>query len=265
MYGIDAGAQGLLRKYTCFICSPVDQPARVGSGTLIRIRDQLLVCTASHVLEGLAGEQIGLLNWYEGDESAYPIPQGGGRIDSGPDIGFIRLHACALKGSHLEGLPISRLKLGTNHVGSGPIVVAGIPAESVSIDSPRSTLEFKYHAILAETIPPAHWPSICGYKSRIDRDLFVKYSKSDAYNPDATMVRPIDPEGLSGGRIWEMPVPHLSSGLWTPNEARLIGIQVAMAADSWSWLHGIQIHYWLCMVFDQCKDLQDDIRPLLQT
>ena len=254
---MDGAGQGICHKYTCAILWPPDYPTQIGSGTVVTIGDHALVATAAHVVESVGTRDLVLAGWYDWDTRRFPIPQGGFRIQGGPDVAFLILEKSVLESARIEGLPLNRLEMDVVHRSDSLFLVCGTPGKEVGLKEMPASLSLTYRHICCKTMRCADWP-LLEKPARPDRDIFLHYGRDVMYDNSGNRVPVIDPRGMSGGGIWRVPLDSDGS-LWSPNQSRLVGIQTSMESEGWKWLHGVQIRCWLRLVWDTYPILRREI------
>ena len=97
--------------------------------------------------------------------------------------------------------------------------------------------------ILEESLTPSD-PSV---------DIFLDYPDEEVVLEGYGAFRPPVPVGMSGGPLWDM--GH-TTGLWTPADCKLIGIQHEWSSSQ-RWLRVVQIYHWLKLIQLHYPDLRN--------
>jgi hypothetical protein len=90
------------------------------------------------------------------------------------------------------------------------------------------------------------------------RDVLMYYP-SEMSSAEGRKSAP-DPHGLSGCGLWMVNAEE--GGVWTPDRAQLVGIQIS--ARPQEWLRGNLMREWLRLVRDDIPDLRAEIDPVLE-
>lgn len=282
MPSLNAAAQEICKRYTCSICVDKSEPQVLGSGTVIVLDNYAIIATAMHVVEGYELDQLRLLSWYPDDERRFPIPQGSGQFrDESIDIAVLTMSREVLNGSSIQGLSLTRIDPGVTHDPSDHFLLCGCPRSLSKFDKNQNLFEQTFASRLMTPVPLNKWPK--RFEARVaihcdpfepsvspengptrikkictdrQRDVFLDFGK-DWYDPDFLPLDPTDPAGFSGGGIWR--IPSSRDGGCLSQELALSGFAVAVEKTSWKWIRGIQMQYWLEMLWTAWPGLQPSI------
>ena len=282
MPSLNSAAQEICKRYTCSLCVDKPEPQVLGSGTVVVLDNYAMIATAMHVVEGYDLAQLQLLSWYPEDERRYPIPQSCGHFrDESIDIAVLTMSREALNGSSIQGLPLTRVEPGIAHDQSDHFLLCGCPRSLSKFDRDQNLFEQTFAPRLMTPLPLNKWPkkfearvathrdpfepsvspengptAVKHIRTSPQRDLFLAFGK-DWYGPDFSPLDPTDPSGFSGGGIWRLPSQGKGGGL--SQELTLSGFAVAVEKASWKWIRGIQMQYWLEMLWTAWPGLRPSI------
>lgn len=226
----------------------------VGSGVGIQVGSRFFVATAGHNLCGFADESIALVHLDRLSSERFSFetrwPPSSAR-DVQPDIGFLELPASVALQSDKRFLSIDEIRPGFSHWG-GNVLLVGYPSESV----PRALVErglFRLEAMAFTT------SKVEPYEYALDPtlDIGLEYRDSALVARDGSQMPTPKPHGLSGAGVWSFPPPR-KSGVWSPSDSMLLGIQR-------SWLQHshivvcTQVQHWLRLIAEKCPDLASAI------
>jgi hypothetical protein len=231
-----------------------DGRVEVGSGVGIKVGSRFFVATAGHNLCGLADESIALVHLDRPSLERFPFqtrwPPSSAR-DPQPDIGFLELPALVALQSDKRFLALDEIQPGFSHQ-AGNVLLVGYPAESV----PRKLVErgiFRLEAMAftTSTVEPY------GHALDPTLDIALEYRDSALVARDRSRMVTPKPHGLSGAGVWSFPPPR-ESGVWSPSDSRLLGIQRSWCQRSHIVLC-TQIQHWLRLIAEKCPDLASAI------
>lgn len=192
----------------------------IGSGTLVRHKDVLVVLTAAHVAEDAAKLPIRLVR--TGDLRPYPntVDRHICHVNAAFDVGLL-----IIKESYVEGLRQFAVTLDDfahypNPVGDrDAIAIAGYPFAYREEDVVAKREQFSamlYETDVERVVEPnedqpgllLHWGELDGVPGRMPH-----------------------PGGISGGPVWWFPIARTGT-IWTPEEAKIVGVVHAYRQQS---------------------------------
>lgn len=241
---LNAAGGHVARQYACMVTIGDDPPHFCGSGTLVRVGDEVYVATAKHLFDKRPSDARACFWWgMESDHECVRIqeirwPPGG------IDIAAAKLDSDCQG----NGLPLDRIELDPVLDGSEFWLISGISQTGVDLNNLKREISVVWWTLGLCPLPRDRWPKLDPSPSP-DRDLFAHYSNNHALDQGGERMDGIDPHGLSGGGMWA--VRMNGNGVWSPGSAtRLIGIERVTSENKWSWLVGTKLEEWLKLVFD---------------
>ena len=236
----------------------------IGSGTLVKIGDRLLLATVAHTnpRDGTVAliKKSGLMV----PEPIFCVIQRVVSNDDEIDVGVFELTAHAITMAGLEPIGIDRIHDGGCGNTSIKSRLIGYPDEWVITAPPLPNLK-RFHALAygCETIEPSRWGAI-PHQNGINFDdkihVVIHYS-DDVVSYDNKLPVPPgtpNPKGMSGGGLWQRPGPTPDDAIWTPSDLCLIGIQSDWLEKA-GYLRSIQVIHWLKLVSDHFPDLRGEL------
>lgn len=237
---LGAAGRYVAKHFTCFIAKNHGKPRLLGSGTLIRVEQRVYVATAKHLFEGLGPSDLIAVYWNEKDHRA-----GVGRSEIVEAQGDLDLAALPLDiqdpdvGLSLDALGTARTS-GHNEL----FVISGIPTQSFACDEASRTVVAGHWSLGLVALPQQSWPAPGALN--LDRHILFNYTKAFALDGNGKPMQAIDPPGLSGGGVWEVPISD--EGIWLPEQARLVAVQSSVETKKWRFLCATRIRHWVEMV-----------------
>jgi hypothetical protein len=241
-----------------------------GSGTCVRIGERYLIATASHVVRDhqearIAPTDIFIVTDREKRMASERVPikgigsRGGGQFDD-VDVGWLELEPAVATKLARDWVTIEQFRLRVAELPSDMTFVYGCPAEL--IDEDRMNERFHIHVrpfgYASGTLDGTERPN----RGTLAHDLFVYYSLDGNRSTDGVPAMAPHPHGLSGCAIWALDANR--EGLWTPQNAKLIGIEHSWLKKE-NWIRGTQIQHWLELVRDDIPTLRTAIDPVVAT
>jgi hypothetical protein len=254
----DAEQAHKLRAVNAFLASSLvalvpggagSQPPSVGSGTLLRVGERLVVVTAAHVAEDAKRGPMRLLRrglddllndvveavdlhprWHTGDEL---------------DVGLLVLRPEATRGLRSPAPPDhTMVPAGLAPAPPDPrYVLLGYPVDlhRAFRDEARATFSPVYSAQSLRSSCVAGGHPTRGLHLQWGSTWYVERTGAEAPTPH--------PKGISGGPVWLLPAGQ--GGVWAPTgRAQLVGVACAYhssvdceraeSVDDWgTWFHGV--------------------------
>lgn len=212
----------------------------IGSGTCVRLQDELLVATAAHNLDDLSVDaSIRLLpRGIRGHPGlAFSARSRRRTSPTDPDVAWIELRGDDLTNTGLRFLDLEALEPSQPQAELSGVFVQGFPAAEVLVHSAPDIDPFSLG--LLTTRLPSTTP-----------EIVVEYPPQ---SPDDVGLELVPPNGVSGGGIWRFP-RFEDSTVWSTERARLIGV-----TRSWSEQTGRlvaePIQHWLALVASDFPEL----------
>jgi hypothetical protein len=230
------------------------EPVNGGTGVGVEIAGRYFVATAGHNLAGTPDSGIVLV--HNDRVSAKPTPfirrwPLEHDSDPSPDVGYVELASEIANQSQKRFVPLEQVRRGFNNVGVN-VVVVGHPVANI----PRDLLERQLINLRAFSLAtacvqlPLGKDPACSFALAYDE-------VAQAIPPSAVSHCVPDPKGMSGGGAWMFPEP-MSSGVWSPSGAHLVGIET-----SWDPKHRVllcvQMQHWLSAVARDYSDCAEAI------
>ncbi len=239
-------------RFSCLLTSGDDTSVFLGSGTTLRIGQELFIMT------GLE-ESVPVLAWPSGLNERIVISKGV-QARGHCDVACLRAEEDSVLHSDIEAVECNRLAFGIRDAGKDLLIVCGNPDTEWQVDAGKKEIRTQPWSVGAISIPSTEWPNAEPEADK-DSDLFLYYSAEFGFNSRGEPTPALNPGGLSGGAIWRVPVSI--DGKWSPNAAKLIAIQRSVEGREWKWLRATQIQHCLCLVWHKWPDTRDDIRRAL--
>jgi hypothetical protein len=232
------------------------EPVELGSGTCVMIANRCFIATAAHVIDKYPNEALFLITSQERQDST-PLIIGRGS-DPDADVAWLELEPGIDRVIDRNFISIERMCLGVSHLETDLAVVYGFPAEKARVHGavPIRGLGVQPICFATHTLDAQEQP----VGSDSDRDLFLAYPDEGLFGPDGPMAG-IRAPGLSGGGIWT--VEANTAGLWSPEHAKLIGIEHSWLP--WKWVKGSQVQHFLRLMCRTVPELATVIRAVHPT
>jgi hypothetical protein len=262
------GLRNHVSKFTACVIDTADSEDLskwgIFSGTFVKIKDRIFVCTASHCLKDNSLTRY----WFVDDETRYhhearPSMIAVHRsINDPPDVGIIELDPAAFRlQSTKQPCSIERVKIRGTGRRDYPVTLIGTPREQM-----RFWREGR--SIMAEVVgatwnctteDPKKWPRV-DPSADPQFDIMLEYpsgiDKTRRLDTNSPTALP-DPEGMSGGGLWDR--GFAGKTLWNPADAFLIGVQTAWLPES-RYVRAVQIVHWLRLVHQHYPDLRHTLK-----
>jgi hypothetical protein len=220
---------------------------RIGTGTLVTIRNRLFISTAGH---NLAEDERRFYN--VGDE---PGAQSFQELSilrpaaSTPDVGCIEIEANALPASG-GSLSLGQLDLRPALAEVDGAVVAGFPGKLVGLDPRGQAINRLTLLTVGARVP---LPNKTVTATAQELGLTPLGYKEEVFDVSSLPATAPDPSGISGGGVWT-PGAHVPEE-WDPaTHARLVGIEVSWLKEE-RVLFFEPIRRWLELVDQGAPDL----------
>lgn len=230
-------------------------PYEQGSGTCVEVGGRYFIATAAHVVRQYANADIWLIVTHGRQTTPPPIIgrglRGGGERDP-VDVAWLELGADTARAIPRHFVPLRQLRGDMGREIAGGAYVYGYPTSRTE----KSPNLLSVQAVGFLTTPT--WDE----KGDPATDIFLEYPRENRTDVHGRRVsQPDEPVGMSGGSIWTLNVN--AKGVWSPEDARLVGIEHAWR--EWRWVRGTQIHHWLSMLAEDLPGLHDCIRAATET
>lgn len=237
-----------------------DHPAGIASGTCVQIDQTFLIATAAHVLAGTELDNLFVVpaGGPHGREDRVPFIRsgfaGGGTRD-GVDVAYLQVQERDLLRLGKQFLPHVRIaQIGPPR--GRALTVWGAPAGLIDVERFQRT---KNLIVRFEAVTSAHvTPEFEGADPAIDIALDYRRSEPSLRADGERATLPAGP-GFSGGGIWTPGFDE--SALWSPEAARLVGIQHAWN-EVVGYMRGTQIRHWLRLVREDFPELRSTLEGI---
>jgi hypothetical protein len=145
-------------------------------------------------------------------------------------------------------VPAGRLQAERREIANDLALVFGYPSEETELNPGLNSMGVQPMSYMTGTLdPPA---GVLNYSP--DVDIFLEYAKTGNMLSSGKPADLPQPHGISGGGIWACDVS--TDGLWSPESARLIGIE--KSAHAHGWVRGTQIQHWAQMLAEDLPELR---------
>jgi hypothetical protein len=234
----------------------------LGSGTCIRLGNQLFVATAAHVLKGCTVTDLRVVVKGDNGRTYLKVKKlgfQGGESDDLTDVGWLEVEP----EEQVWALLPERLLLTEQRPPKCVAIVVGVPLHRASseqrVEFSRPFLDIKTQWNLqhlgwaTNIVDRADWPKDISRIYSEDYHYLLEYSGvTDLETGDRLGL--IDPHGMSGGGIWMLPIEAAESPLWIPDKAVLAGIQTGFIANS-HVLCGNRLKHWARLMLQDHPDV----------
>lgn len=239
--------------------------SEIGSGTLFRIQDRVLIATAKHLIKGDPNGRIWpIIESPRFEKDGFPRFASFAKHPT-LDVAYLEIDPEGAEEYFGNRVYASLDEIGLESTGrpGKSVIVAGSPGEHVTIkrnSSDSTSLNARVMFFLTFPVQVEKWPENQDDPLNCENDFVVNYPS------DKQMIEegfpPIflpHPGGISGGGFWDQGFE--SGALWSPDKSRLVAIQ-----SRWNsrmrYLRAIQIRHWLCLVYSKFPDLREAITNL---
>lgn len=257
------GSRPSLYRHAVTILDTDGQNTSIASGTLVSILDRVFIATAGHCIPSNPQDRL----WFLIPEPTSSLRERLQIINRGSesdvDVGFLELNKteaddyfqekeyCEL--SQLTPSGPGREKALVTLVGNAAERIDhsqqfdGLPAVAAKVDSYSSVI-----------LSVDEWPSPTSSRRppNIEVDMYLDYPEQLSNLDSGTEISASNPGGLSGGALWDMHA--MDKGLWTPDCAKIVGIQSAWH-PTLRYLRITQIVHWIRLLHDSNVDLQEHL------
>lgn len=224
-------------------------PTESSSGTCIQIGARYFVATCEHMLRDYPNNQLLLVTRHDRHTST-PVIIGRG-TDPNFDLGWLELPTDVVSDTDRTFVPLSKLRLGIDHLEHDFVVLHGFPTALVQLQHAERGIGVQPICYATGTITDPE--QIATVDS--SRDIYLAYPDDDLTRSDGASMRGIEAFGVSGGGIWSADANR--DGVWTPDACKLIGIETSWLR--FKWVRGIQIQHWLDLVRQDIPELAPEI------
>jgi hypothetical protein len=236
----------------------------IGSGTLVRIGNRLLLATVAHTKpkDGTLAliKKSGLMV----PDPIFCVIQRVVSTDNAIDVGVLELTEHAIIMAGLEPIGLDRIHDGGCGNTSIKSRLIGYPGQWVVTAPPLPNVR-RFHALAygCETIEPTRWGAI-PFRKGINFDdkvhVVIHYTDDVVSQNNSLPVPPgtPNPKGMSGGGLWQRPEPTPDDAIWTPSDLCLIGIQSDWLERA-GYLRSIQVIHWVKLVAEHFSDVRDEL------
>jgi hypothetical protein len=228
----------------------------VGSGVCIRIGARHFVVTAKHNLQH-NGQDLQISDIEvraRGEKYGEPLNVTSKSLASDLDLAWLELDPMASKRPHLAFVTIDEIASLPEKGDREPCCLLGYPAEMADKPSDaqqRPLLESAF--ILTLSIPQSRRQ---GHAT--DGTFAIEWPPHDGSLDDSLP----QPYGLSGGGVWLLP-RHDDYLVWSPERARLVGIEVAWRRDA-KELVVIRIERWLELISNDFPEIRASVMRAIE-
>jgi len=221
-------------------------PHDIGSGTCIAIDGRHFVATADHVIRDFPDDELLLITELDGQTWTPGIRARGS--EPRLDLAWIELVPGAEEHMSRNFIGLERVRPHCHDIGEDVAAVYGFPSRLVEHVPGSKRIDVQPLCFGTGTIDGSTVSTT--YAS--DEDLYLGFPYDELSGSDGKPITdPIEAPGLSGGGIWALDINR--KGIWTPESARLIGIQHSWLR--WQWVRGTQIQHWLALVARDLPEL----------
>ncbi len=230
------------------------------SGTLVRIGDRVLVATAKHVIPRKPCGRLAVLGGNPTDlkEGVLGVVRSG--VSRTADVGYLEIDG-AVALSYLDRSPVPLCMLSIDPPPSEDhrlLTVVGAPS-CLTKQSPgcieigqisyTSRVLDQSSSVVGQVDPPV----------RSNVDLLLDYPHEGTGRIDSSVWNSMSapaPPGMSGAGIWDCGLDDL--GLWSPDRARLVGIQSAWHAQK-RYIRGAVVRWWITLIHHDYPELRGEV------
>lgn len=235
----------------------------IGTGTIFRIGQRVLIATAAHVIKGNPNGRI----WpatekVRRDTDGFPAYA---KYAKHPrlDVGYLEVCREGVEAFFGDRIYCSIDDISIAGVGrrDKSVIVVGSPGQHTqSIRLGENRTSITSGVLFYWTVPPLveKWPeSPAEDPLNISEDFVVEYPSDEQMNSEGfPAINLPHPGGISGGGIWDQGFD--SDEIWAPEKSRLVAIQ-----SRWHpmkrYLRAVQVSHWLSLIYRDYPDLRDAI------
>ena len=253
---VTVGKVQTIKAFVTIISETPGEPKnlKVGSGNIIKIKNQHFIATAAHNLHGLQeATLVHQSNQCKIKIQGRKLNYKGGNSGDKIDVGYIELEE-----PEVGVLKVGQLtpeSLGYKFNEGDIVYINGNPGADLKVDHNAGNIGIKH--ICATTCIKG----VCN-----EDEMYLDYPNDDSWFDEngEPYVRP-EPFGMSGGGIWATCVNKLkddgSLDVWTGDDVKLIGIEHAWCKPG-EYLVGTPIQHWINLIIEDYPHLKEQFTHL---
>ncbi len=240
-----------------------EQQQEVSSGTLVKIQDRLFIATSAHNLSLRSHSQLQILPDYKRPvEDGILRPSTNLGRNAELDVGFLEIPLNVIPDYFADKAycTLDQFAIAQNGSPTQLTVMLGTPTQFLVPRSGTQPAPFvgKLIAFASTPLSLQEWPtSFRGRDPDRSSDILMEYPDEGCTRLDNNEVLTLTtPQGFSGGGLWS--AEFREDTIWTPESAKLIGIQVSWDSDQ-RIDKATQIVHWLNLLRSRVPELREHL------